>query len=594
MVKEKKYTAKILSIQDTSEIGFISLPEKLYRSFIKSIETINDVYFRKIKQIILTDDVLSTTNQIIQPLSYRRKNINLLLILEVLNQNFSLRKYDNLCSCLVNALSGKNISKPWCLIIVVPDSQLFSQSIILKRLLVTLCTEKEISLILLSNKRRAEPLILVQGKVPSGWQPPLLDNFYDSEVPETEEKTHLCSKQQILENFISLFGHFELKIGDEIFHVPSVCSVKKLARNSDFIDFLYDEAIKLVDNENFIVQPIGIPLGGINELAASLIQKNDKQICHIEDVETYTNCSVIILCDYLSNIYSLDKVARKLGKMGARNISVLGIGRYKDFNDIENVNIKCFFDTEYVSTGRGNESCAFCNQNTPRIKGENFKDFELSVEKFDSFTFWEFIKQSNQYFKVGHWASDRTANHYHFRIITNPIFKYHCHDLSVRVRNILISKNLIPQWIKKIVCTGGEESNILSLGLAEAFKLSPKDVIQIPRKYFKFITGKNVDTKLIEYIDQTAGEHSLKDKNVLIVDQAAHHLKTFSALRTVCEFYNCSIIGFVVFVDRTEPEISLGEYLYLSHYVPLYSWPSPPRLEHQCPCMQIGKNERLD
>jgi hypothetical protein len=243
-------------------------------------------------------------------------------------------------------------------------------------------------------------------------------------------------------------------------------------------------------------------------------------------------------------------------------------------------------DTTYKAFPDGDPSCRFCHQEGIEkvIDGEHFEDYARKIEHFNSFTFWEFVSQDRSFYEVGHWASDRTPNHYQFRIMAAPIFRRFSYDLSIRLRNILRKSGIAPAWVRKIVCTEGEESTALSLALAEVLGLSSKDVIRIPRKFFGSIAGKELGADLLQYIDSQYKGETLKRQNVLIVDQAAHHFRTLSSLRSVCEYYDCVVLGFLVFVDRTDAALSLGEYLPDSHYVALYSWPATPHMSHECPC----------
>ena len=107
---------------------------------------------------------------------------------------------------------------------------------------------------------------------------------------------------------------------------------------------------------------------------------------------------------------------------GINKIGLIGIARYKDFSEIENISSWHLFNTEHTSYQEEDKDCQFCAEGVCVIEGENFSDFERSITKFDSYTFWEFIRQNKNYYSLGHWASNRTINHYHFRIMTKPLF----------------------------------------------------------------------------------------------------------------------------------------------------------------------------
>jgi len=242
-----------------------------------------------------------------------------------------------------------------------------------------------------------------------------------------------------------------------------------------------------------------------------------------------------------------------------------------------------FVDTNY-SAIKSNLECKFCNQGVPLMVGEDYGSFSRQVGRLDPFTFWELVRENPDYYRAGHWASNRTPNHYQFRIMVKPILKRHCFGLSLRIKNLLETRSILPSWIDKIVCTEGEESKTLAVSLARAVGSSANDVIAIPRSCFASIAGADVTAELWQFLDKTYGKSKLRRQNVVIVDQAAHHFRTLAALRTVCEYLDSKILAFAVVVDRTEPGCDLGAYLHDSHYVSLYSWSSPPRWPYECPC----------
>src|SRR5207249_1708258 len=121
------------------------------------------------------------------------------------------------------------------------------------------------------------------------------------------------------------------------------------------------------------------------------------------------------------------------------------------------------------------------------------------------------------------------------------------------------------------VCTQGEDSETLARGLAN--EVGPQaSVIAVPRKFFASIVGAEVGNEVIPFLKTSYKKTQLLHQNVVIIDQAAHHFKTLSALQSVCEHLDSTILAFAVIVDRTEQEDILGEYLHNSYYLSLYSW----------------------
>ena len=110
--------------------------------------------------------------------------------------------------------------------------------------------------------------------------------------------------------------------------------------------------------------------------------------------------------------------------------------------------------------------------------------------------------------------------------------------------------------------------------------------MRIPRRLLSSIVGKEVGEELVRFVESEYGKDSLYRQNVVIIDQAAHHFRTFSSLRNVCEHYGATILAFAVFVDRSPSQISWGDHFYDSHYIPLYSWPCAPRRDYECLCVE--------
>ena len=211
---------------------------------------------------------------------------------------------------------------------------------------------------------------------------------------------------------------------------------------------------------------------------------------------------------------------------------------------------------------------------------------------FDSFSFWNLVASDDKFYSVGHWPSPTTKYHYQFRVRTLPLFTVHSHGLALRLRNLLNNKGIFAPWVHRIVCLDEEESNLLAAALARTLNLQArKPVIAIPRDKFRFIAGKQVDQQFVRWFETKYRRSSLLDKNVIIVDQAAHHFKTLSALKSICQRFGATVLSFAVFLDRTAQGFELVEYLPSTHYVRLYSWPSGPKMAYECECIEGSRGK---
>lgn len=590
MSSKTRQVAYVLQMHKADTVGFTAVALDIYATLFRHIDesTASEMTIRKSEEFRIlpssSANVMALSKKLKNVLSSKRKRRYHAILLEMLDRDTDVDTYDDVCEALYLALDDTSTTRPWYICIVVSNQSAFQESVILKRRLVPHCESNNIGLILLSSTEETiEPSVLCQGTLPRGEGLPVLKGLQYEEGQEEEGEKRL-STEEITEAFQILFGHFKIRVNGTFFHVPAVASVSKLAKITAFLDQLKADISRKLSNKSFNIYPFGIPYGGINELSLGLADGDANRICSLTTIKERKELPLVILCDFLSSVYPIQNVIQEARTQGIKTIVVAGIASYQDFTKFEGIETISYLDTVYNAFLDGDPLCKFCSQGVPLIKGEHFEDYAREVEQFEPFTFWEFVCQHRNFYSVGHWPSDRTPNHYLFRIMTAPIFSHFSYCVSVRLRNILRSKGILPAFVRKIICTEGEESTALSTNLSEVLGLRREDVIRIPRRFFGSIAGKELGADLQEYIESEYGQETLRRQTVLIVDQAAHHFKTLSSLRSICEYYDCVVLAFLVFVDRTDRAFSLGEYLPDSNYIALYSWPVTPRRSHECPC----------
>jgi len=589
MAKKNTLGAFVFHINRPDAIRVSALSVQVYSAFFRSMgdSVTSEITFQTEKTTLSPTNIMGLVKAFKRVLSATRTLKCHILLIEMLDDETDVDIYDNICNGINLALSEQSIIRPWCIGITVSNYDIFKESVILNHNLVPTCKKNDIGLILLSDDQDSRPEILNQGNLPKMIKLPILQ----LPKPDEEKKYEIVerlSTEEITKAFHVLFGHFKIK--NESYHVPAIASVKKLAENRTFIKQLQYDVTQRFSNTKFGILSFGIPGGGMDKLSIKLVDGDFNRLFYAENMIQNYDCPVLLLYDFISPIYSIENMVREVRERGATQIVVAGIARCADTPTLSGISSIYYVDANYMRILNDGCECAFCDQGVSLMVGEYFDSFARGIDEFDSFTFWEFIAQNKEFFDVGHWASDknppfRTLNHYYFRILAEPIFRQHGFGLAIRLRNLLERKNIISSWIRKIVCTD-EESYSLSLYLSEILKLSYDDVIQIPRRFIESIVGKEIDPGLLEHIDTTYGKDSLKQQNVIIIDQAAHHFKTLSALRDICSYYDCTIFAFAVFIDRVDPNLSLGEFLPDSHYIALYSWPVPPRIKYECPCVE--------
>jgi len=541
--------------------------------------------FRQPREIVLSSDLGPLLDGLAAILCRKRKVPCHALLLEFLDPNADVDLYDDFCNSLFVTLGREKAVAPRYITVAVANPFAFLESVFLRQKLMPLCNKKKITLILLSDNPEHSPELLCHGSLTSIVGLPPLEAEYDRPERASEPGPTLSAPE--IESMMGcLFGHFELDCSGRIFHLPIVASVRKLAENATFVNQLRQDLSVRMHDSSFAVWPFGIPMGGIRELAIELVEGSSERLLASEDDATRTPAnSTAVLCDFIGPMYPLNDTVRKLHSSGCRNIVVAGIGRFRNTPHFVEASTLFYFDVPFSAINTVDASCKYCDQGIPPIKGQYFDAFARQVESFDPVTFWELVAQHDDFYSVGHWPSDRTPNHYHFRVMTEPIFGRHSFDLALRIRNALTTRGIIPRWIRKIVIPDEPEAKRLGLAISDVLGLRPDSVIGIPRDLLAMVAGQHVGSEVVDFINDTYGSEALTAASVLIVDQAAHHFKTLSALRAICEFYDANILSFAVFLDRTANGFSIGEFLHDSHYVALYSWASPPRRAHECPCV---------
>lgn len=591
MVDGGRRTPCIIRVHKADPIGFTALPVDTYTALFRLLDepTASNMATTRAEEFTIcapsSSNVTALSEKIKSVLSAKRKRQYDVLLLEMLDRDADVDVYDDICEALYLAVDDSSTAKPWLACVAVSNPVVFRESVFLSHRLTPTCDKNNVGLILLScAEQTIDPVILSQGTLPEAMVlTPLTTLPADAHQAGTGEER--LSPDEVAEAFQVLFGHFKVKIGDAAYHVPAIASVRKLSKNTTFLTQLRVDVSRVLDSERFSIYPCGIPSGGIGQLCLALADGDASRLCELTTIKNHDGVPLVILCDFLYPMYPIAEAIEEARSKGIR-VAIAAIASYKDSPKFNGVDTITYLDTNYESFRDGDASCPFCSQDVPIIAGEHFDDYARKVGQFEPFTFWEFIGQDREFYSVGHWPSDRTPNHYEFRIITAPLFRRFSFCLSVRFRNILIgSMGILPDFVRKIVCTEGEESTALSIALAEVLGLSSEDVIRVPRAYLNSVAGKDLDSDVQRHVESSYGVENIKRQTVLIVDQAAHRLSTLSSLRNICGFYDCVVLAFLVFVDRTDPAFSLGELLHDMHYVRLYSWPVTARMSHECPCI---------
>ncbi len=406
----------------------------------------------------------------------------------------------------------------------------------------------------------------------------------------TDQLRELLSKEIKM-----IHGHFKLGFGGKNWHMTSAVLLSPLSKNNEFISLLRQFIPLKIQKQDYYILPIGVIDSGVGDIALALLEGKEKNILTLpkrkEAPIEPLNKPIIILCDSLGEHVGLNKIINEVRNTSINKyIHTIALTSLKStFNGKDSaITTLLKVDSEVFEVLKKKKDCPYCQQGAPLIEGNSFRDYAEQIGSYDSFTFWQLMDEHPKFCKVEHIEKGRTYYHYNFVFECANIFPKFQFDIATRLKNELDKKGVKAHWIEKIVCPSDHELQPLAKELISVLKLSEKDLVVIERNHIYGVTSTNPGEHISHYIEKDR-ENDLFNKNVLILDQAAHHFNTLSSLKHVCNKYECNILAFAVFVDRTdhgslrlfvETEYKKNKY----HYVSLYSWPSRPTKFADCFC----------
>jgi hypothetical protein len=232
-------------------------------------------------------------------------------------------------------------------------------------------------------------------------------------------------------------------------------------------------------------------------------------------------------------------------------------------------------------------ACEYCDDDVP-IEGSGYDRLAAS---FHPRLFWDFLGWDQRQTLTGHWRSPTTPNHFNLKIESKFVFENFAESLAERMVNALGRAGVLPEWIGGLICTTGDERERLAPALARRLGVDALSTVAIDHSVRAAASRPGVDSQLRAWAEAHPELTSaLEGENVVLLDQAAHHLSTLSALRKVAAVLSARPLAFAVFVDRTGFAGEHADALYHGlHFVPLYSWDSPPWRAFECPCRTPAK-----
>lgn len=374
-------------------------------------------------------------------------------------------------------------------------------------------------------------------------------------------------------------GHFHVIAEGHTRCVSAFASAARLGSRQDLLLHVKSLIAERLGGKRYSVCPYGLPGSMMPDLAQHLLDHDGARLLKAQELPEKGE-GVVLVSDFNFDFYKMGRDASYLREKGVGPILTLALARISNGDPVD----LALIDADYAEGYADADACRLCARGSVPVLGESVGRLKKAVSNFDPVDFWDLIAQDQAYRAVGHWPSDLTPNHYYFRILAAPIFERHGFSIALRMINALGQKGVLPEFVTRIVCPEDNGAAVaLSRFVALHYRLAERAVIPIPRQFLRTVAGGEIGDELRTYL-RRVGDDCLAGQNVVVVDQAAHHFRTLSALKSVCQSQGARVLGIAVFVDRTSNSVEFGELLHDCHYVSLYAWPCVPRRLSECQC----------
>lgn len=497
------------------------------------------------------------------------------LIIDFSNENATVRNYDKLCWHLHEKLEELELKEDNKLDIIIVVSKLgeFISSLILIQRLVESCKARKVGLIVVAVTPEVKAITLNDS---GRFSIERIDNLAKHFTPFISPFT----TEEISKAIDIIFGHFSISRWGKDLHVPAVVSVERLLHDNRFLSKVYNDFREAFGSDDFSIAYFDNQGELMEQFALGLVDNDSSRL--INESDSLFGKNVGLVCDVLWRAYPIYETINRWRVAGAKKVFVLGFAKYMNTFEVPDKQIASYITIRYPDYPSNN--CPFCTQGSTFTSGDYFARFADEVGKFDAYTFWELISDVEDGYDGKHWRSERTGYHYLQTICTAPILDKHGYGLSHRIWNLIAKVGIRKQWVDNIVITKEPESEKMADSLAKLIGLSGEQIIAVPREYFGRITATYIPDELKTFISETYGSDPLDRRNVIILDQAAHHFGTLWALRHLCRFLNARVLAFAVLINRIHASIDINDWLPDAHFINLYEWNWPPFKDDECPC----------
>jgi hypothetical protein len=476
---------------------------------------------------------------------------------------------DEVCRRLNSRWQAGAVPRPVKFILLVADKSTYDTCVVTQRILIPTLLQEKVGVLVLGAAASGTQVLDARQIRPNIRALPTRGRIRTARNKNLGERPAFDSLIDVI------YGHFELpSIGR---HSSALIATSKLLANDRAIIYLRGLLIeKLGDEFSLLTRELND--GGLTQLAVALADTEDATVTLPIDLKRLSTKACGILVDCLTDPDVATKVVGEARSRGAERVFVLALTKMKD---VAADDAHALVELPRVASTFDPASCDYCRHHV-LVTNADIGDFSGALREFDPFSFWRLVAADRRYYTIGHWPSPVTSYHYLFRVLFDPILPLFGFGFGVRLRNALAAAGLFPSWIEVIVAPGDITSAQLAADVARAFRLDARDVITMPRAALAQITGRHINDGFFATVPADL-EKRLQGRNVLIVDQAAHHFKTLRALHTACEHFGAKVLAFSVILNR----VTTGDFsdaLPNAHFVRLYDWPVPPLRSAECRC----------
>jgi len=483
----------------------------------------------------------------------------------------AFRDLDGFAAGIFNGLTQKSLQSPRLVIVVCNSAREITTSYLFSQMLVPFLRRSGIALVVVDRKSGATETV-VSGSVRLG-----STSVISAITEEPAILPSLATTEALTERLRPLFGHFAVE-GLVDAHFTGIVSVRDLADDADFITRVLTDASTFTGGAYDVI-PVFIPGSGLDDLArrifsgAAILRRDENEISPAKQR------AGIVFVDILGGPSLEDLITRI--RAAYRSVTILAVASYENASAPQGVSVKTYARLPFHRLSA--QACVLCEYGATLATGTTIPDLERQVHEFDPATFWELVATSNTYYDVKHFASRLTLNHYFFRVHGDDLFRTHAYGFARRIANTMRRTGILQPWIERIVCVASEDGELIARQLARVLHIPDEHVVSVERAHIREITGRHLPPELARGpLSSTLAR--LRRSNVVVIDQAAHHLATLSNLRALCAHADATVLACSVVMSRIDPASVLEDHFHGAHWLPLYVWHCPAWKVIDCPC----------